>query len=253
MATTDKKLANKVAVITGGNSGIGLATAKLYHEQGAKVVITARSEESFNAAKSEYDSVFDIVKTDVRKDSELKALAEHVKSKYGKIDILFANAGVAHFIPLNEITEENFHLHFDTNVKGVLFAVKHFQPLFNEGASVIINTSAVATKGLAAGTIYSATKAAARSLARTLSAELVGQKVRVNTIAPGPVETPIYEKMGMTKEQLDGFAQQIASITPMARFAQAEEMAKVALFLGSDDSSYLLGAEIVADGGFSQL
>lgn len=247
------KLENKVAVITGGNSGIGLATAKLYKEQGAKVVITARSDKSFEAAKKEFGDHFDIVKTDVTKISEIENLYKHVKEKYGKIDILFANAGIAYFAPLEHIGEEFFDSQFNTNVKGLYFSVLKAKDLLTEGASVLLNTSAVSDKGLAGSSVYAATKAAVRSFARTLSAELIQRGVRVNAISPGPVETPIYSKMGMSEEEIKGFSEQIQQTTPIGRFGTAEELAKVALFLGSDDSSYIVGAEIAVDGGFAQL
>jgi NAD(P)-dependent dehydrogenase (short-subunit alcohol dehydrogenase family) len=248
-----KKLENKIAVITGGNSGIGLATAKLYKDEGATVIITARSEDSFQKAKSEFGDVFDIVKTDITKLAEIDNLYAHVKEKYGKIDILFANAGIAYFAPLENLTEEFFDTQFNTNVKGLLFTVQKATSLLTKGSSVILNTSGVNTKGLHSSSVYAATKAAVRSLARTLSAELVANGVRVNALSPGPVETPIYSKMGMSKAELDGFAQSIQQTTPIGRFGSADELAKVALFLGSDDSSFILGSEIVADGGFSQL
>lgn len=247
------KLKNKVAVITGGNSGIGLATAQLYKKEGATVIITARSEKSYEKAKNELGSEFDIVKTDVTNLTEIDDLFSHVKEKYGRIDILFANAGIAHFAPISSVTEEFFDSQFNTNVKGLLFTVQKAASILSQGASVILNTSGVNTKGLHSSSVYAATKAAVRSLARTLSAELVEQGVRVNALSPGPVETPIYQKMGMSEEEITGFSQSIKQTTPIGRFGQAKELANVALFLGSDDSSFVLGSEIVADGGFSQL
>ena len=247
------KLENKVAVITGGNSGIGLATAKLFKDQGATVIITASSDESFNVAKTEYGDQFDIVKTNVAKISELESFANYVEQKYSKIDVLFLNAGIAHFAPLEAITEDFFDNHFNVNVKGTLFAVQKFSNLLNEGASVFFTTSGVSTKGMPGASVYGATKAALRLISKTLSAELVGRKIRVNTLSPGPVETPIFGKMGLPQDQLDEMAKGITASTPIGRFAKPEEMAKAALFLASDDSSYLLGSEIVADGGFSQL
>lgn len=248
-----KKLENKIALITGGNSGIGLATAKLYKDQGAKVIITARTDESFAKAQKEFGKVFDIVKADINSLSEIDTLVTHVKDKYGKIDVLFANAGVAYFAPIDQVDEKFFDSQFNTNVKGLFFTVQKLNPYLANGAKVILNTSAVNTKGLAGSNVYAATKAAVRSLARTLSAELIGRGIRVNAVAPGPVETPIYSKMGMSEEEVKGFGAQIQSSTPIGRFANADELANVALFLASDDSSYIVGAEIVADGGFSQL
>jgi NAD(P)-dependent dehydrogenase (short-subunit alcohol dehydrogenase family) len=248
-----KKLKNKTAVITGGNSGIGLATAKLYHEQGANVVITARSDKSFTKAQSEYGNQFEIIKADVTNLDELRGLAEKVKDKYGKIDILFANAGVAYFAPLSEVTNDFFDSQFNTNVKGLLFTIQQFAPLLNKGGSVILTTSGANTKGMPGSSVYAATKAAVRSMARTLSAELISQGIRVNALSPGPVETPIFGKTGMSEEELKGMAEQMQSATPIGRFGQPDEIANAALFLGSDDSSFVVGSELVADGGFSQL
>ncbi|MDA8792168.1 SDR family oxidoreductase [Bacteriovoracaceae bacterium] len=248
-----KRLENKVAVITGGNSGIGLATAKLYKDEGAKVIITARSDDSYQNAIAEYGKVFDVVKTDITNLNELENLYTHVKDKYGKIDILFANAGIAYFAPMESVTEDFFDSQFNTNVKGLFFSVQKAQNLLAEGASVILNTSGVNTKGLHSSSVYAATKAAVRSLARTLSAELVAKGIRVNALAPGPVETPIYSKMGMSEEEVSGFAKSIKETTPIGRFGSADELAKAALFLASDDSSFVLGTELVVDGGFSQL
>ena len=247
------KLEGKVAVITGGNSGIGLATAKLYREQGAKVIITASSEESFNKSIKEFGSQFEVVKTDVRKIGDLQHLAKAVKEKYGTVDVLFANAGVAYFAPIDKVTEDFYNTQFDVNVKGTLFLIKEFLPMMKKGSSVIITTSATNTKGIGGASVYAATKAALRSMARSLAAELTPQGIRVNALSPGPVETPIYSKLGMTEEQMKAWEGQIQASTPMGRFGQPEEMASAALFLATPDSSFMVGSELVADGGFSQL
>lgn len=253
MTTTQLKLAGKTAVITGGNSGIGLATAKLFKEQGANVVITARSDESFRTAQKDFGDLFTVVKTDVTNIRDIEVLADTVKKKYGKIDVLFANAGIAHFAPISDVSSDFFDSQFNTNVKGVLFTVKNFARLLNKGGSVILTTSGVNTKGMAGGSVYAATKAAVRSMARTLSAELVHQGIRVNALSPGPVETPIFSKMGLSDVELKGMAEGIQSSTPIGRFGSPAEIATAALFLASDDSTLVLGAELVADGGFSQL
>lgn len=253
MKKTSQKLEGKVAVITGGNSGIGLATAELYRAEGAKVIITASSDASFAKAKKELSSEFEIIKTDVTNLSDIQNLANTVKEKFGKIDILFANAGIAYFAPLNEVSSDFFDKQFNTNVKGLLFTVQQFAPNINKGGSIILTSSTVNSKGLPGSSVYAATKAAVRSLARTLSAELVSQGIRVNAVSPGPIETPIYDKLGMSPEDVKSFASQIQASTPIGRFGQSDEIARAALFLGSDDSSYLLGAELVADGGFSQI
>lgn len=247
------KLENKVAVITGGNSGIGLATAKKYQDEGAQVVITASTKSSFERARAEFGQVFDVVQTDVTDVDQISALADHVREKYGRVDVLFANAGIAHFLPVSEVTPEFFDQQFNTNVKGLLFTVQKFMPLLERGASVILTSSGVHSKGLAGSTVYAATKAAVRSLTRSLAAELIPRGIRVNTVTPGPIETPIYSKMKLSEEQLKGFASEIQNNTPIGRFGAVEEIASVALFLASEDSSYLVGSEVVADGGFSQL
>ena len=247
------KLKGKVAVITGGNSGIGLATAKLFKEHGATVIVTARSEETFKKAKEELGSVFDVVKADISKVSEIDALYQHVKAKHGGIDILFANAGIAQFRPTSESDESFFDSQFNTNVKGLYFSVSKALPILRQGSSVILNASVVSTKGIAGASVYSATKAAVRSFARSWTAEIPVSEIRFNVLSPGPIETPIYSKMGMPEEQLNGFSEGMKAMVPAKRFGTADEMAKVALFLASADSSYIAGADIVADGGFGQV
>jgi len=253
MSDCKGKLDGKTAVITGGNSGIGLATAKLYKDQGASVIITASSDSSYAKAQSEYGNDFDIIKTDVSNLKEIKELAAKVKKKYGTIDILFANAGIATFAPLLEVTSDHFDKHFNTNVKGLLFSVQAFAPIINKGGSVILTTSGMNTRGFPGASVYSGTKAAVRSIARTLSAELIPQGIRVNALSPGPVETPIFGKMGLNEEEIKGMTDQVQSMTPVGRFGQPDEIARAALFLGSDDSSFVVGSELVADGGLSQL
>lgn len=243
------KLANKIALITGGNSGIGLATAKLYKEQGAQVIITARSKETFEKAKQELGTYFDVIQTDVSKNEDLDRLYAHIKTKYGKLDVLFANAGIAYFAPTSEVTSDFFDNQFNTNVKGLFFTVAKALPLLSPGSSVVLNASVVASKGFPGASVYASTKAAVRSFARTWTAEIPVSDVRFNVLSPGPIETPIYDKLNMPEENRIA----MASTLPIKRFGSAEEMAKVALFLASDDSSYICGAEIMADGGFGQV
>lgn len=243
------KLANKVALITGGNSGIGLATAKLFREEGAKVIVTARSKETFERAQKEMGSYFDVVQTDVSKLDELDALYAHIKAKYGKFDILFANAGIAAWMPTIETTPEFFDNHFNTNVRGLYFSVAKALPLLNKGSTVVLTSSVVSIKGFANNSVYSATKAAVRSFARTWTAEIPVDQVRFNVLSPGPIETPIQDKMGMTEETKKG----LAELMPIKRQGTSEEMAKAALFLASSDSSYVVGADLFADGGFGQI
>jgi NAD(P)-dependent dehydrogenase (short-subunit alcohol dehydrogenase family) len=247
------KLNGKIALVTGGNSGIGLATAKLFKSEGAKVVITARSPETYRVAKAELGAQFDVVQTDVSDLNQLTALYTHIKSTYGGFDVLFANAGVAHFKPTTEIDQAFFDNQFDTNVRGLYFTVAKALPLLNKGSSVILNASVVSIKGMAGASVYAATKAAVRSFARSWTAEIPVENVRFNVLSPGPIETPIYGKMGMPADQVAGFSEHMKSIVPAHRFGSADEMAKVALFLASEDSSYIAGADILADGGFGNV
>ena len=243
------KLSNKVALITGGNSGIGLATAKLFREEGAKVIITARSKDTFEKAQKELGQYFDVVQTDVSKLEDLDRLYAHIKNKYGKFDILFANAGIAAWSATAETTADFYDNHFNTNVKGLYFGVSKALPLLNKGATVVLTSSVVSIKGFANSSVYSATKAAVRSFARSWTAEIPVDQVRFNVLSPGPIETPIQDKMGMTEETKQG----LASMMPIKRQGTAEEMAKAALFLASSDSSYVVGADLFADGGFGQI
>lgn len=243
------KLLNKVALITGGNSGIGLATAKLFKDQGAKVIITARSKETFEKAKLEYGSVFDVVRADVSNLADLDNLYSHIKANYGKFDILFANAGIAGFVPTLEVTQEYFDNQFNTNVKGLYFTIAKAIPLLNKGSTVVLTASVVASKGFAGSSVYSATKAAVRNFARSWTAEFPVADIRFNVLSPGPIQTPIFDKMGLPAAD----ANHIGASTPIKRLGLPEEMAKAALFLASDDSSYVVGAELMADGGFGQI
>lgn len=247
------KLSGKVAVITGGNSGIGLATAQEFIQQGAKVVITGRSQEKVDQALAESGAGASGIVSDTSDLAAIDQLAAKLKSDYGKIDVLFLNAGVAWFAPIEAVDEAFFDRTFNTNVKGLYFTVQKLLPLFTNGGSIILNTSINANIGMPNTTIYAASKAAVVSLARTLSGELVGRGIRVNAISPGPINTPIFSKMGMSDDQIQAVDQQIQSQIPMNRFGKPEEIAKTAAFFASDDSSFIIGAELVADGGMSTL
>lgn len=253
MNKTETKLKDKVALITGGNSGIGLATAKLFKEQGAQVIVTARSQETFEKAKKEIGGHFDVIKADVSQLSEIDSLYTQIKNKYGRLDILFANAGVALFRPTAETDPTFFDNQFDTNVRGLYFTVQKALPLFAKGSTVVLNSSVVNYKGMPGASVYAATKAAVRSFARSWTAEIPVEHVRFNVLSPGPIETPIYGKMGMPADAVKAFGEQMKQSVPAHRFGSSEEMAKVALFLASDDSSYICGADISADGGFGQV
>jgi len=247
------KLEGKVAVITGGNSGIGLATAKEFAREGAKIVISGRDEKTLAQAGREIGGEVLAVQTDVAKLSDIDKLYAAVKERFGKIDVLFVNAGIGIFKPLEAVTEDDFDLQMNVNLKGAYFTIQKALPLFNDNASIVLNTSINAHLGMPNSSIYAASKAAVISFARTMSAELVGRGIRVNALSPGPVQTPIYDRLGLPPEQLEEFAENIKSQIPMGRFGEPEEIAKAALFLASSDSSFILGTEIIADGGMSQL
>ena len=248
-----KSLEGKVAVITGGSSGIGLATAKLFQQAGAKIAISGRNQKALDDAVQELGREALAVRSDVSKIQDVEALFAAVSSKLGRIDVLFANAGIAKFAPVNEVSEALYDETFDINVKGVFFTVQKAIPFLNDKASIILNTSVVNQAGLPATSVYAASKAAVRSLARTLASELAGRGIRVNVVSPGPISTPIFGKMGLPKEAVDAFAANIVSQIPLKRFGQPEEVAQTALFLASSASSYITGVELNVDGGLGQV
>ncbi len=247
------RLEQKTVVITGGNSGIGLATAKTWAAEGATVIITGRNPETLASAASEIGNGTITVAGDLRETETRASLVDAVRENGGHVHALFANAGIALPAPFEAADEVHFDAIFDTNVKALYFTTQALTPFFVNGTSIIFNTSAVVEKGLPGMSVYAASKAAVRSLARTLAAEYADQGVRVNCIAPGPIETPIYGRMGMPSEAVEEFGQQIQSQVPIKRFGQADEIARVALFLASADSSYMTGSEVTVDGGFAQV
>ncbi len=247
------KLEGKVAVVTGGNSGIGLATAKRFQQEGARVVISGRSKKTLDEAVRTIGNGVLSIQADVSRLADLDRLYKEVSNKLGKIDVLFVNAGVAKFAPLAETSESTYDEQFDINVKGAYFTIQKAIPLLNDGASIILNTSVADIKGNEGMSAYSATKAALRSLARTAAAELVARGIRVNAVAPGPIVTPIFEKTGLPKESVDEIAKQIIEKVPMKRFGQPEEVAATVAFLASEDASYITGVEINVDGGAGQI
>jgi NAD(P)-dependent dehydrogenase (short-subunit alcohol dehydrogenase family) len=245
------RLQGKTAVITGGTSGIGFATARQFIAQGARVLITGQDASRLEAAGRELGVPTRLV--DVRRASDLHALATEAQAQFGRIDILFANAGVAYGTPMGETNRERFDELFDINVKGVFFTVQAIAPLMPSGASIVLNTSWLNEVGTPGLSLLSASKAAVRSLARTLAAELLAQGVRVNAVSPGATATPIHGKTGMSADALQAFSTRLAQAIPLKRFGQADEVAAAVVFLASDESRYVLGAELVVDGGFSQL
>lgn len=248
-----KRLEGKVAVVTGGNSGIGLATAKRFQEEGARVAIMGRSRKTLDEAVKTIGNGVVAVQGDVAKLADVDKLYTEVSQKLGRIDVLFVNAGVAKFVPFAETSESAYDEQFDINIKGAYFTIQKALPLLNDGASIILNTSVVDQKGTAGASAYAATKAALRSLARTTAAELVGRRIRVNAVAPGPIVTPIFGRTGLPQEAIDDFAKEIVAQVPMKRFGQPEEVAGAVAFLASQDASYITGVEINVDGGLGQI
>ncbi len=252
--TITKKLADKVAVITGGNSGIGLATATRFVAEGARVFITGRRQAELDAAVKQIGGNTVGIQGDISKLADLDRLFATVKEQAGRIDVLFANAGLWEFMPMGQITEAHFDKTFGINVKGTLFTVQKALPLMPEGAAIVINGSIVTIKGIPAFGVYAATKAALRSFARTWAVDLKDRKIRVNVVSPGTIITPGYKnELGLTDEQIEQFKAQAAATTPMGRVGTPDEIAKAVVFLASDDSSYVNGIELFVDGGMAQI
>jgi len=246
------RLSGKVAVITGGNSGIGLATAKDFIAEGARVIITGRKQEALTAAAAELGKGAHTILSDTASRKDIQRLQAAVQAIAPKIDILFINAGIGKFAPIDQVDEAHFDEQFDINVKGAYFTIQQLLPLINDGGSIILNTSINAHIGMAGTSVYSATKAALITLARSLSAELLPRRIRVNAISPGPVTTPILGKaVGAENEQQvrEGITKQV----PLGRFGNPEEIARIATFFASDDSTFVLGAELIAGGGMATL
>jgi NAD(P)-dependent dehydrogenase (short-subunit alcohol dehydrogenase family) len=247
------RLSNKVALITGGTSGIGLEAARLFHSEGAGVIVTGADQARLDAASRELGSNVLALRADLRRLDQLDKVFDEIQRRFGRLDILFANAGVGLAAPLDAITEEQIDEQFAVNFKGIFFAVQKAAPLLARGGSVVLTTSflnAVGTPGLS---ILSATKAAVRSLARSLGAELAPRGIRVNAVSPGPTSTPFHSKLGLSADQLKEAAAGVEAQVPLHRFGEPNEIAKAARFLASDDASFMTGSEVVVDGGLSQL
>ena len=247
------KLNGKVALVTGGNSGIGLATAKHFVGEGAYVYITGRSQTKLDSAVKEIGSNVTAVQVDVTNLKDLDRLYEQIKKEKGKLDIIFANAGVFNYAPLESISEEHFDGIFDSNVKGLVFTVQKALPLLPDGASIILNASIVGSKGLASNSVYSASKAAVRSFARTWTTDLKARHIRVNVVSPGPIDTAALRDLYGSTEVGKQRMANISNIVPMGRLGTADEIAKAVIFLASDDSSYITGIELFVDGGTAQV
>ena len=252
------RLAGKVALITGGNSGIGLATAEEFLKAGASVVITGRDPTTLQSAASQLRELaaadqLVAVRADVTIAGHLDHVMDEIRGQFGRLDVLFVNAGIAEFVPFAEAAEQHFDRIFDTNVKGAYFTIQKALPLLAPGASIILNSSIAGMLGTPGTSVYAATKAAVRSFARTLSADLVDRGIRVNVISPGPVTTPIIERLGLSPEARQQFDARVQQNMPLKRFGDPHEIAHAAVFLASDESTFFVGAELVADGGLSQL
>ena len=249
------QLTNKVALITGGTTGIGLATAQEFAAQGAQVIITGRSQQSVDTALRQVEGQAHGLVSDNGDLTQVQQLPTQVLALAPHLDVLFINAGVAQFAPMADMTEAIFDQNMDTNFKGAYFTIKALLPLLRDGGSIILNTSINAHIGMAGASAYAASKAALLSLARNLSAELLPRRIRVNAISPGPVITPIHTtlKLGITAEQLEQMGEGIRGQIPLGRFGEPSEIAKAALFLASDDSSFMLGSEMIVDGGMATL
>ena len=247
------KLQGKIALITGGTTGIGLATAERFAAEGATVIVTGRNPETLAAAEKKLGGTARVLASDAADEEAIAGLIQGIEAEHGRIDVLFLNAGIALFAPIAEAPVDQFDAMWRVNVRGPWLTLQKAAPLLSEGASVIFNTSAVNRKGAAGTSAYASTKAALRSIVRTAATEFAPQGIRVNAIAPGPIETPIYGKLGMSEEAVEEMAKGFVGMLPLARFGRADEVATVATFLASSDSSYMTGGELSVDGGYTQV
>lgn len=249
-----KRLEGKIAIVTGGSSGMGRATAKQFVAEGATVIITGRRQDKLDEAVAEIGGAIEGIQSDIANLDDLERLRVHIAEKYGRIDVVFANAGGGTLGAFGTITEADFDRSVSTNLKGTFFTVQTLLPLIVDGGSIILNGSIAASLGMPAFTVYSATKAAIRSFARTWTTDLSARRIRVNVIAPGTIITPIMtEQAGFSDEQLEAFYAQFAADTPLGRNGEASEIASVATFLASAESSFIAGVELHVDGGYAQV
>ena len=248
-----KRLENKVALITGGTTGIGLATARRFHAEGATVIVTGRNPDTLTQAAEEMKGVAEVIASDASDPAAVAALFAHIEQAHGHLDVLFLNAGIAQFAPLDEAPEAQFDALFAVNVKGPWLALKAAVPLLRDGASVIVNTSVAGQKGMQGASLYGATKAALAAFVRSAASELSARGIRVNAVSPGPITTPIYGKLGLPQEAVEGFAEGILSQVPLARFGEADELANAVLFLASHEASFVQGVELNVDGGLAAI
>ncbi len=247
------KLENKIAVITGGTTGIGLAAARVFVADGAKVTVTDTNPNTLEAARRELRGVAEVVASDAGSSEDIDQLARRFEPGGSGVDVLFLNAGIAKLGPMSALDEAAFDESFRVNVRGPWLMIKRFAPLMRAGGSIIVNTSVNGELGMRGSSVYAATKAAARSVVRTAASELADLGIRVNAVSPGPIETPLYGKLGMSADVVQSFAKSLIARIPQKRFGRPEEVARVALFLASDDSSYMTGEEVVVDGGMTRV
>jgi NAD(P)-dependent dehydrogenase (short-subunit alcohol dehydrogenase family) len=247
------KLSNKIALVTGGTSGIGLEAAKLFRDEGATVIVVGQNPARLESAASQLGGGVTLLRGDVSKPAEVEKLINQIREKFGRIDVLFANAGMGLAAPLEAVTEDQIDNQFGVNFKGVFFTVQKAAPLLSKGGSIVVTTSFLNEVGTPGLSILSASKAAVRSLVRSLGAELASRGIRVNAVSPGPISTPFHGKLGLSAKQLDETASAIEDQVPLHRFGEAAEIAKAALFLASDDAAFMTGSELVVDGGMTQI
>ena len=243
----------KVAVVTGGNSGIGLAAAKAYAREGAKVAITGRSDATLKTAQKELGPDALVIKADMSRIPEIETSMTRIKERFGRIDALFVNAGIGRFVPFEQVTEEFFDETMSTNLKGAYFTVQKAAPLLARGAAVVLNASINAHMGMPGSSVYGASKAALVNLAKTLSSDLLDRGVRVNAVSPGPITTPILDRMGLPESETRRLKERIADQVPLKRFGHPDEIAAAVLYLSSGESAFVIGTELIVDGGMIQL
>ena len=247
------RLSGKIAVVTGGSAGMGFATAKLFSQEGAIVIITGRDGAALAAAVKNIGRDVEAFRSDISNVADIEALRAHVEDRYGRVDIVFANAGTAKPGPFEQVSENDFDFGVDTNLKGTFFTVQKLVSLMTAGGAVVLNTSIQGSKGWPGFTVYAATKAALRSLARTLTAELSIKGIRVNAVAPGFIDTDLIRKVGLSDDAIEQINQQAHAQIPMRRSGSAEEIAKTVLFLASEEAAYISGVELTVDGGWTQV
>ncbi len=246
------KLDGKVVLITGGTTGIGAATARLFRQEGATVVVTGSNPKTLDAARHELQGI-EVVAADAADVAATKALIHDIQSRHGRLDVLFVNAGIARFMPSSGVDEDHFDAQFNVNVRGAYFAIRYAAEIMSSGGSIILTASVSGVKGGLGQTVYGATKAAVRSFGRTFAAELAPRGIRVNTISPGPIETPIFGKIGIPAAQMEAVMGDMLKTIPLARVGRPEEVAAAALFFASTDSSFTTGGELFVDGGMVEV